>query len=133
MKQLMYAVFSVVITLSMLSFVAPQAKKAWDVPAKYKAMKNKKKTDHQASIKLGKNLYTKHCKSCHGTAGKGDGPKAASLKTKMPDLTSKSYKSLSDGEKYYMSIVGRDEMPNFEKKIPDEEERWAIVSYVDTL
>lgn len=132
MKRLLFAVFSVVITLSMLSFVAPQAKKTWDVPAKYKAMKNKKKGD-QVSIKLGKNLYTKNCKSCHGTAGKGDGPKAASLKTKMPDLTTKEFKNLPDGEKYYMSIVGRDEMPNFEKKIPDEEERWAIVSYMETL
>jgi mono/diheme cytochrome c family protein len=132
MKKLLLAAFSVVITLSMLSFVSPQAKKAWDVPAKYKAMKNKKKGD-QASIKLGKNLFTKDCKSCHGATGKGDGPRAASLKTKMPDLTSKEFKNFSDGEKYYMSIIGRGEMPNFEKKIPDEDERWAIVSYLDTL
>lgn len=121
-----------VITLSMLSFVSPQAKKAWDIPAKYKAMKNKKK-GNQESIKLGKTLFTKNCKSCHGAMGKGDGPKAASLKTKMPDMASKEFKALSDGEKYYMSVVGRDEMPNFEKKIPDEEERWAIVSYLETL
>ena len=131
MRKLLFAVFSVVITLSLLSFAAPQAKKAWEIPAKYKAMKNKKKGD-EASIKLGKTLYTKQCKSCHG-AGKGDGPKAATLKTKIPDMTTKEFKALSDGEKYYMSIVGRDEMPNFEKKIPDEEERWAIISYLETL
>ena len=132
MKKILFAAFSLLIVLSMLSFVAPQAKKAWDIPAKYKAMKNKQK-GNEASVKLGKTLYTKHCRSCHGTAGKGDGPKAGTLKTKMPDLSSKEYKALSDGEKYYMSIVGRDEMPNFEKKIPDEEERWAIISYLETL
>lgn len=131
MKKLLFAVFSIVITLSMLSFVAPPEKKAWDVTAKYKAMKNKKKGD-DASIKLGKTLYAKSCKSCHGM-GKGDGPKAGTLKTKMDDLTSSVFKAHSDGDKYFMSFVGRDEMPNFEKKIPDEEERWAIISYLETL
>jgi mono/diheme cytochrome c family protein len=131
MKKLLFALFSIVLTLSLLSFVAPQAKKAWDVPAKYKAMKNKKKGDSGA-VNMGKILYAKNCKSCHGM-GKGDGPKAATLKTKMDDLTSKDFKAKSDGEKYFMSIVGRDEMPTFEKKIPDEEERWAIISYLETL
>ena len=131
MKKLLFAAFSLIFALSILSFVAPSAKQAWNVPAKYKAMKNKKKGDAE-SIKLGKTLYTKNCKSCHGL-GKGDGPKAASLKSKMDDLTSSQFKALPDGDKYYMSFVGRDEMPNFEKKIPDEEERWAIISYLDTL
>jgi len=131
MKKFLFAVFSVVITLSMLSFVAPQVKKAWDVPAKYKAMKNTKKGNAEA-IKMGKDIYAKSCKSCHGM-GKGDGPKAATLKTKIDDITSKEFKALSDGEKYYRAIVGRDEMPNFEKKITDDEERWAVVSYLETL
>jgi len=131
MKKLLFAAFSLVLMLSLLSFVAPQAKKAWDVPAKYKAMKNPKKGKADA-IALGKTLYAKNCKSCHGS-GKGDGPKAATLKTKMDDLTSKDFKALSDGDKYYRAIVGRDEMTNFEKKIPDEEERWAIISYLETL
>jgi len=131
MKKLLFAAFSFVIMLSLLSFVAPQAKKAWDVPAKYKTMKNKKKGD-AAAIKMGKELYAKNCKSCHGL-GKGDGPKAATLKTKIDDLTSKEFKALSDGDKFYRANVGRDEMPNFEKKFPDEEERWAIISYLETL
>jgi mono/diheme cytochrome c family protein len=132
MKKFLLAVVTMVFTFSLASVAAPTAQKGWDIPAKYKAMKNKNK-GNQASIKLGKDLFTKNCKSCHGAAGKGDGPRAASLKTKMPDLTAQSFKSLSDGEKYYMSIVGKGEMPNFEKKIPDEDERWAIISYLDTL
>ena len=131
MKKLLVAALSIVFMLSLLSFVAPQAKKAWDVPAKYKTMKNKTKGD-AASIALGKTLYAKNCKSCHGM-GKGDGPKAAALKTKIDDITTKEFKAKSDGEKYFMSIVGRDEMPNFEKKIPTEEDRWAIISYLETL
>jgi mono/diheme cytochrome c family protein len=131
MKKFLFAVFSFVIVLSLLSFIAPQAKKAWDVPAKYKTMKNKKKGD-AAAIKLGKDLYVKNCRSCHGM-GKGDGPKAPTLKTKMDDLTSKEFKALPDGDKYYMFVVGRGEMTSFEKKIPDEDERWAIISYLETL
>jgi mono/diheme cytochrome c family protein len=131
MKKLFFTLFSIIITLSLLSFVAPQAKKAWEIPAKYKSMKNKKKGD-AAAINVGKTLWAKNCKSCHGM-GKGDGPKAAALKTKIDDVTTKEFKAKPDGDKYYMSFVGRDEMPNFEKKIPDEEERWAIISYMDTL
>ncbi len=131
MKKLLFTVFSIVITLCLISFVAPQAKKAWDIPAKYKAMKNKSK-GNAAAISLGKTLWARNCKSCHGM-GKGDGPKAAMLKTKIADITTKEFKSIPDGDKYYMSFIGRYEMPNFEKKIPNEEDRWAIVSYMDTL
>ncbi|HEX2931337.1 MAG TPA: cytochrome c [Candidatus Binatia bacterium] len=35
----------------------------------------------------GKELYLKYCGSCHGAAGKGDGPVSRDLKVKVPDLT----------------------------------------------
>ncbi len=35
----------------------------------------------------GEVLYKSHCATCHGTAGKGDGPAASALKTAPPDLT----------------------------------------------
>ena len=130
MKKFLFAALTIVFAMSLFSFVAAE-KKAWDVPAKYKAMKIQKKGD-AASVALGKTLYTKYCKSCHG-AGKGDGPKASSLNTKMDDFTSASFKALPDGSKYYMSFVGRGDMPNFEKKVADEEERWAIINYMNSL
>ncbi|MGZ4828392.1 MAG: c-type cytochrome, partial [Candidatus Angelobacter sp.] len=52
--------------------------------------KTKKQTDQPGrlihSLK-GPDIYRAHCASCHGTEGKGDGPVAAALTTKMPDLT----------------------------------------------
>jgi mono/diheme cytochrome c family protein len=52
--------------------------------------KVKSKTDQPAhlirSLK-GVDIYRAHCASCHGVAGKGDGPVAPALNTKMPDLT----------------------------------------------
>jgi mono/diheme cytochrome c family protein len=36
----------------------------------------------------GEQLYQRFCASCHGAAGRGDGPVAASFKIEVPDLTS---------------------------------------------
>jgi mono/diheme cytochrome c family protein len=131
MKKYLFAALTIVFAMNLFSFVAAE-KKVWDVPAKYKAMKIQKKGD-AASVALGKTLYTKYCKSCHGGGGKGDGPKASALNTKMDDFTSAAFKALPDGSKYYMSFVGRGDMPNFEKKVVDEEERWAIINYMNSL
>ena len=110
----------------------PNDQKPWSIPAKYKSMKNTVKSD-DASKNAGKVIYAKHCKSCHGSKGLGDGPKAVSLKTKIRPFNSKEFKSQTIGEKYYQSIIGRDEMPNFEKKILDESERWSVINYIETF
>jgi mono/diheme cytochrome c family protein len=99
----------------------------WDIPAKYKTMKGK------GDLATGKELFAKHCKSCHGAKGLGDGPKAAGLKTSCGDFSSANFQKATDGEIYYKSIIGRDEMPNYEKKIPDEADRWSLVAYIRTL
>jgi len=39
------------------------------------------------AVDAGKRLYGKYCATCHGRDAKGDGPLAATLKTKTPDLT----------------------------------------------
>ncbi len=118
--------------ISLLAFNSIQKPPAkWDIPEKYQKMKNP--LSPKEGLNIGKMLYAKHCKACHGTKGKGDGPKAGQLKTKLPDLTSEAVKKQSDGTIYYQSIIGRDEMPNFEKKIPDEEDRWSLINYIKTL
>lgn len=125
--------------LTVILFIATQvsfAQKAggpWTVPAKYKAMKSTIKAGDASINTVGKDLYTKHCKSCHGTKGLGDGPKSASLKTLVPSFTDKGFKAQADGDIYYQSIIGRDEMPNFEKKITDETDRWAVIYYIKSL
>lgn len=124
----------VVIASALFAFAAPQDQKtggAWNIPAKYKSMKSTKATPE--SEKVGKLLYAKHCKSCHGNVGEGDGPKAASMKTKMVSFKEAKFQAQGDGDIYFQSFVGRDEMPNFEKKILDDEDRWAIVHYMRTL
>lgn len=105
----------------------------WNIPAKYKAMKSTVKAG-DASINVeGKDLYNKHCKSCHGAKGLGDGPKAASMKSDLGNFSSKEFQAQTDGEIYYQSFVGRGEMPNFEKKITDENDRWAVVYFMRAM
>jgi mono/diheme cytochrome c family protein len=123
------AFFFLSISLSM----AQKPGAAWVVPAKYKSMKSTIKAGDASINSTGKELFNKNCKSCHGSKGLGDGPKAASLKTSTGDFSSAKFQAYSDGELYYMSFVGRDEMPNFEKKITDESDRWAVVYYMRTL
>jgi mono/diheme cytochrome c family protein len=105
----------------------------WNIPPKYKSMKNPSAGDENLTKTVGKALWAKHCKSCHGNLGLGDGPKAPGLKTPMDKFNDAAFQAETDGEIYYKSVIGRNEMPNFEGKIPDEEGRWAIVNFIRTL
>ncbi len=115
--------------VALVAFTTPQD--AWVAPAKYKTMQNKYKGADTDGV--GKDLYNQHCKSCHGKEGFGDGTKAKELKTEMRDLTSEEVQAQADGELYYKSFIGRDEMPNFEKKITGEEDRWMVVNFMREL
>jgi len=105
---------------------------SWEVPAKYKKMKNPY-AGVEDSDRVGKTLYVVHCKSCHGKTGMGDGTKSKSLDTPMPDFTNKDVQCQTDGELYYKTFFGRDEMPAYDKKIKDEEDRWLLVNYIRKL
>ncbi len=103
--------------------------KPWPVGDKDKTMKAPAKADPAA----GKELWAKHCKSCHGSKGLGDGPKAATLKTNPGDFSSAAFQGSTDGELFFRTSKGRDEMPAYEKKIPEANDRWALVAFMRTL
>ncbi|GGK22495.1 hypothetical protein GCM10007962_15840 [Yeosuana aromativorans] len=103
----------------------------WVVPAKYVNMKNPVPAKQDAAI--GKSLFDKHCKSCHGKEGYGDGPKAAEMKGDLGDFSTEEFQKQTDGELFYKTTFGRNDMPEFAKKVPDDEDRWLIVNYIRTL
>lgn len=105
---------------------------AWEVPAKYVSMTNPVKSD-ATSLAEGKTLWAKHCQSCHGKTGLGDGSKAAQLKTEPGDFSKESFLKQSDGSMFYKILEGREDMPSFKKKIPDHDEIWSIINYIRTL
>lgn len=104
----------------------------WKAPDKYVKMKNPVAAD-ASSIAAGKTLYNKHCGSCHGKKGLGDGSKAAQLDTNPGDFSEKSFTSQTDGSLFYKTLEGRDEMPSFKKKIPDEDDIWSVINYIRTF
>ncbi len=122
----------VTIGLFLMSWMVPQDQKKpgpWEIPSKYKKMENPYKDDTSLN-KVGKMLYAKHCKSCHGNKGLGDGPKAKLLETFPGDFSTAEFQEQPDGILWYKTYIGRDEMPGFEKKISDEEDQWAVINYM---
>ena len=119
-----------IVTFAMYSFTT-LVQEEWKVPAKYESMKNP--VDAKTDMAIGKSLYSKHCKSCHGAEGYGDGPKADDLNGDLGDFSSEDFQSQSDGALFYKTSMGRDDMPEFTKKLPEDEDRWLIVNYMRTL
>lgn len=101
----------------------------WPVPDKYNKMSNPVKADAE-SLATGKEVWVKHCQSCHGKTGKGDGSKAAQLKTAPADFTKSDFQSQSDGALFYKTLEGREDMPSFKKKIADQDDIWAVINYM---
>ncbi|WKK67273.1 c-type cytochrome [Lutimonas zeaxanthinifaciens] len=103
----------------------------WVVPEKYQNMKNP--TDPSVDLSIGKSLYAKHCQSCHGKEGYGDGKKADEVDGDLGDFSSEEFQAQTDGALFYKTSFGRDDMPDYTKKMPDDEDRWLIVNYMRTL
>ena len=66
----------------------------------------------QAVIDVGKFEYEGACAVCHGASGKGDGPLAAQLVAKVPDLTTLASKNqgVFPFDRVYQTIDGRDDV-----------------------
>lgn len=119
-----------VISFVMYSFQAI-VQDEWVVPEKYENMQNP--TDAEEDLDIGKSLYSKHCQSCHGKEGYGDGKKADEVEGELGDFSTEEYQAQTDGALFYKTTFGRDDMPEYTKKMPDDEDRWLIVNYMRTL
>ncbi|MCX6271469.1 MAG: cytochrome c [Bacteroidetes bacterium] len=133
-KVVLMSVMFLLGSFMLFSFASFQQQKGkeWATPDKYAKMKNPVKADDK-TLATGKALWNKNCKSCHGVKGLGDGTKGAGLKTFPGDFSSKAFQGLSDGVLFFRTTMGRDEMPSYQKSIPDDNERWALVCFMRTL
>jgi mono/diheme cytochrome c family protein len=105
----------------------------WIVPDEYKVMKNPTDPTDDENLEIGEELYMKHCKSCHGKEGLGDGPKANEQEGELGDFSDEDFQAQSDGALFYKTTFGRDDMPAYDKKMSDDEDRWLVVDFVRTL
>jgi mono/diheme cytochrome c family protein len=130
MKKVLIVFVGCIVAATLVSFVS--GKDPWPVPEKYQKMTNPVKAD-ATSVGEGKELYNKHCASCHGKKGKGDGSKAAQLDTDPGDFSTADFQKQTDGALFYKTFEGRKDMPSFKKKIPAQEEIWSVVNYMRTM
>jgi mono/diheme cytochrome c family protein len=124
------AVLIIILIPTLLSMKSRQAglQEPWVVPDEYKNMKNPvAATD--SSMKAGKVLYDKHCASCHGKTGIGDGIMAGNLETFPGDFSGSDYQNQTDGEHFYKTKFGRGDMPKYDKKMSDTD-IWHMVNYM---
>jgi mono/diheme cytochrome c family protein len=103
----------------------------WIVPDEYKNMQNPVEAN-DSSLKAGKLLYDKHCASCHGKTGLGDGILAGNLETFAGNFSGDLYQLQTDSEHFYKTKYGRGDMPKYENKISDVD-IWHMVNYMRTF
>ena len=104
----------------------------WEAPETYQTMENPYANATDTN-NLGKQLFLKHCKLCHGEFGKGDGLMAEDLDREIADFTKGSIQAQTDGSLYYKFLFGRNEMPAFKTKFKNPRERWLLVNYLRKL
>lgn len=87
----------------------------------------------ESSVAEGRKTYSRHCASCHGPSGKGDGSMALAGGTPS-NLTDETWDhGSSDGEIF---VVIRDgvssDMESYKDKLT-EKQMWQLVNYIRSL
>ncbi|MCC6792822.1 MAG: cytochrome c, partial [Thermomicrobiales bacterium] len=87
-----------------------------------------------ASIQRGSDLYQSTCVQCHGAAGRGDGPLAATFSPPAADFTTPHAKLHYDGEFFNWIKFGKPPtaMPAFGDQFTDEQ-IWDLINYLRDL
>lgn len=83
------------------------------------------------SVARGMALYTQHCVSCHGVAGRGNGLLAATMQPLPPDLSEPHTALHTAGDMFSWLTHGKPNspMPGFAHEM-GEEDRWDAVNFV---
>jgi len=88
------------------------------------------------SLARGAAVFKEQCIQCHGTTGRGDGPKARHLEGPPPadlaDGTAMAEVSPVDAYRKVTIGVAGTGMPEFEESLSPED-RWAVATYIATL
>ncbi len=109
---------------------------AYTVPADYAGKSDPYAGDADAEA-AGQAIYEAKCQSCHGPAGKGDGPAGQALNPPAGDLT-QVVDAAGDDYLYYRIAEGgamdpyNSSMPPH-KSVLSEDEIWQVVTYIKTL
>ena len=114
----------------------------WVAPPEARAYTSPLTSTTPEHLKKGRSLFVRHCVTCHGELGRGDGPSArlhAKRSGYQPrDLSRPEVQAgLTDGEIFWKIGAGwrpkgRIVMPGIGTEV-SEEDRWRLVLYVRSL
>ncbi|HMN04218.1 MAG TPA: cytochrome c [Flavobacteriales bacterium] len=113
------------------AFGAPWPGDPWKAPPEADKLVDPH-TDRAKAAKRGERIFNSFCWPCHGMAGHGDGPSAATLQTKPAALSSPAVQGQGNGALVWKISTGRGEMPSYGSALTNEE-RWAVAHYLRTL
>ncbi len=102
------------------------------VPAALKNLKAPPTPATEASLARAGEVYQRHCASCHGPEGRGDGPLAGVMPHPPANFLDLAHSATyGPGEKYWVITHGAPEtgMPGFEAELA-EGERWGLVHWI---
>lgn len=79
-------------------------------------------------------LFERHCMTCHGVQGRGDGPMGEALMPPPPDLTDQTTRDKSDAELLQILRDGSSStaMPPFKYRLTEQQLR-DLVAYIRSL
>ena len=90
----------------------------------------------EQSLAIGQQVFEEDCVTCHGSAGRGDGPSASGLSVPPADFGSGHLDIHTDGDVFYWIQNGLPRvdspMPAFKGELT-EDETWHLVNYVRRL
>ena len=90
-------------------------------------------TAKAADMAAVKKTYEDKCAKCHGLTGKGDGPKAKTLKKKPRDYSNKVEMAKFTDEKLIKETLdGKKPMPSYRGKLTDAEVA-DLITYIRTF
>ena len=111
-----------------------EAAMAGKVPAGYAGVRNPlPKT--AATIERGARVYARHCASCHGATGLGDGPDGLALSPRPASLAWLSRMPIIRWDPFMYWTVAEGgaafdtAMPAFRRKL-SRDDRWAAIAYI---
>lgn len=83
------------------------------------------------SVARGMELYGQQCVACHGAAGHGDGPLAATMQPRPPNLAEPHTALHTAGDIFSWLTHGKPNspMPGF-ADVMNEEQRWDVINFV---